>query len=205
MMQMNGLSKISYFVSQYTTFFLLNLLSSALFVIAGKITRIQMFANESLGPLLILLLIWGFSQNSLVFLFASIFNKSRIALVIVFMIVLCGVIISLVIQQIFSKGQIPYAYFVWPPFAFYRILQLFNEASYVTSLRPYTISQLIPGDEAYVGMVFLIVEAILFLLLSFYLVSVLPSEFGVPRPWHYPVTDFYKWISGSEKKKVYAY
>jgi ABC-type glutathione transport system ATPase component len=32
--------------------------------------------------------------------------------------------------------------------------------------------------------------------LAFYLSLVIPSEFGVPRPWHFPVTDLYRKYTG---------
>jgi hypothetical protein len=37
-----------------------------------------------------------------------------------------------------------------------------------------------------------------FLVLAFYFSLVVPSEFGVPRPWHFPVTDLYAKFTGKK-------
>jgi hypothetical protein len=42
------------------------------------------------------------------------------------------------------------------------------------------------------------IEAIVFLILAFYFSLVVPSEFGVPRPWHFPVTDLYAKYTGKK-------
>jgi len=202
MMKMNGLNSFAYFVSHYVTFYILFVISTFFFLVSGFLIKLQLFTQTDLGLLILLFFVWGLAQNALVFLFASIFSKSRNALVLVFMIVLGGVIISLVTGQLFVKGEIPYAYFLWPPFAFYRALQSINEASYLKTLRPYKMNQLVPGDEVFTAIMFLWVESFAILLLAFYISAVLPSEFGVPRPWHFPLTDIKAYITKSRNKIV---
>jgi hypothetical protein len=141
------------------------------------------------------------------------FNKSRIALLITFVIVLLGVMVALVVQQLFASTQAPSAYFLWPPFAFYRALNIVNLASvsrgarvvhilfiffsiflieyiFAMSIQPYTFSMLLrPGDEVGTALAYLFIEIFVYGLFAVYLTAVIPSEFGTKRPWHFPVTD----------------
>lgn len=80
MMKMNGLSTFTYYLSHYVTFYILFLVSSIIFLAIGGICQLQMFTQTAKGVLVVVFLIWGLAQNALVFLFASIFSKSRNAL-----------------------------------------------------------------------------------------------------------------------------
>ncbi|KAJ3379607.1 hypothetical protein HDU92_006560 [Lobulomyces angularis] len=118
MMKMNGLKAWAYYLSHYITFFILFLISSAIFLIAGVFSGLELFVKTEKLTLVVLFLCWGLAQNALVFLFASLFNKNRNALVSVFLIVLVSVNVSLATEQLFIGEVYPFAYFVWPPFAF---------------------------------------------------------------------------------------
>ncbi|CAM9094590.1 unnamed protein product, partial [Laminaria digitata] len=51
------------------------------------------------------------------------------------------------------------------------------------------------GRLPYVNMVLmLLVDAMLYFLLAWYLDQVIPSEFGTPRPWHFPISDPVRWL-----------
>ncbi|KAJ3221817.1 hypothetical protein HK099_003073 [Clydaea vesicula] len=200
MMKMNGLNSLSYYISHYVTFLILFICSSIVFLISGFIFKLDMFTNTGIDVLILIFFVWGLAQNALVFLFASVFNKSRVALVIVFMITLCGVIVSLSTTQLFSKGTLPFAYFFWPPFAFYRALSLIHTASFTKNLKPYRMEMINPQDEVFTSIIFLLVEAVVYLALAFYFSAVIPSEFGVSRPWHFPISDF--WHNVKKKNKV---
>jgi hypothetical protein len=71
------------------------------------------------------------------------------------MIVLISLLVSLVTAQLFDAGEIPAAYFLWPPFAFYRALQLLNEASFDPSVPAYSFERLKAGDEVFSAVMFL--------------------------------------------------
>lgn len=45
------------------------------------------------------------------------------------------------------------------------------------------------NDEACVCLIFMIIEVFFFLALAGYLSNVFPSEFGVRKPWHFPITE----------------
>jgi hypothetical protein len=143
----------------------------------------------------------GHNQIALAFFFSTMFNRSRFALVLVFLVVLCSVIISLVMDRLFATSAPPSAYFLWPPFAFYRALGKINRATLYASTMPYKMSRLASDDELITIFWYLLCEIPVFLGLTYYLQSVLPSEFGVRKPWHFPITEPIKYFKAQSKLK----
>jgi hypothetical protein len=118
----------AYYVSSYVTFYLNYLFSATMFVIVGFLLRLQLFVKTEIFVLIIALFLWGHIQVSLAFFFSAIFKSSRSALVFVFLAVVCGVITSYIVDQIFTKPEFyPYWLFLWPPIAFYRLLGMLNK------------------------------------------------------------------------------
>ncbi|KXS12068.1 P-loop containing nucleoside triphosphate hydrolase protein [Gonapodya prolifera JEL478] len=196
MMKMNGLKPSTYYVTQYIQFLVLAILSLLAFLIIGIVLRVDFFRNTSKAVLIILFFIWANVQVSLAFFFSSFFSKNRTALIMTFLIVLCSVVVSLTLDQLYTDSLTP-AFFIWPPFAFYRCLSKINTASWRRTLRPYEVSNLAPPDEVGVAVIFMVLEIPVYLLLGAYLSQVLPSEFGVRRPFWFPVTDLLKLLRKS--------
>lgn len=72
---------------------------------------------------------------------------------------LCSVIVSLALLQIFSPQSgvpMPEGFFIWPPFAFYRALGDLNQATYSSATIPYKMSMLVAGDEVWTCMLYMI-------------------------------------------------
>jgi ABC-type multidrug transport system ATPase subunit len=107
--------------------------------------------------------------------------------VTVFLIVLCGVIISQSSSSLF-RGETPWGYLLWPPFAFYRLLTVINGAAFTKSQVPYRMSMLVSGNEVYNGLCFMAVEAAIYLIIGAYLNTIVRSDYGVPLKWHWPLT-----------------
>ncbi|KAJ1330269.1 hypothetical protein BSLG_009584 [Batrachochytrium salamandrivorans] len=199
MMKINGLKILPYYVSQYVTFYILYLISTTVFLLTGFFCNMTMFTLTSPGVLILLFFVWGHNQITLAFFLSSMFNKSRSALLVTFAIVLCSVIISIAMDQLYGIGRpVPPAFFIWPPFAFYRALGELNSASYLTSRAAYIISDLVIGDEVFLALMFMLAEIPVFFGLALYLLSVLNSEFGVSKPWHFPIT----WAIAQWKSKA---
>ncbi|KAI9099240.1 hypothetical protein DFS34DRAFT_579715 [Phlyctochytrium arcticum] len=189
MMRMNGLKPGVYALSQFITFYILYLISATLFVVAGYIVRLDVFVRTDIAVLVLVLVVWGLAQVAMAFFFASFLNKSSNALLIAFLVVLCGIIISLAMNQILVE-PLPII-FLWPPFAFYRILTLVNEASFLSTQRPYTFGQLRPGDEVFTAIISMLGMAVLLFAIASYVDGVAPGEFGVKRRWHWPISQFF--------------
>jgi hypothetical protein len=137
MMKINGVKVWAYYLSHYITFYTLYAVSTLLFVIAGGLIRLTLFTKTAPSVLFLMFFLWGIrcliqghNQISLAFFFATLFNKSRLALLATFLFVLCSVVISLATQDLFAVKQAPWLYLCWPPFAFYRALTLINISSY---------------------------------------------------------------------------
>ncbi|KAJ3287188.1 hypothetical protein HDU79_005878 [Rhizoclosmatium sp. JEL0117] len=188
MMKLNGLKGWTYYLSHYVTFYILYIFSTAVFLIVGSRSSLTFFTQTQTAVLILIFFIWGHIQIVLSFLFSTLFSRSRIALVMVFLIVLVGVIVSLVAERLFAKGGAPLAFFIWPPFAFYRALTLINTASYTKTMAPYKISTLTAGNEVRTCINFLIAEIFIYGAIASYLSYVIPSEFGKPLDWHFPIT-----------------
>ncbi|KAI8621977.1 P-loop containing nucleoside triphosphate hydrolase protein [Chytriomyces sp. MP71] len=202
MMKLNGLKTWTYYLSHYAVFYILYALSTLVFIIVGLKSRLTFFTQTEIGVLVLLFFIWGHVQIVLAFFFSTLFSKSRIALVLVFLIVLLGVIISLVAERLFSNTTAPPAFFIWPPFAFYRALTLINTASYTTTSMPYKMSKLKYGDEVFKAIQFMIAEVFIYGLISIYLSFVTPSEFGKQYAWHFPVTLPIAFLQKQKRKKL---
>jgi ABC-type multidrug transport system ATPase subunit len=194
MMKMNGLKARAYYLTRFVHFFTMYLVAAFFFVLAGVVFGLNLFVKTQPGVYIILLLIWGVVQIAMAFLFAALFSKSRVALLVVFLIVLASVMLNIAIEVI-ARDTIGAAYFIWPPFAFYRSLTVLNTASLQFARRAYTFSDLKPGDPVLSAMVFMVVEIVIVVLLAAYFYEVLPSEYGVRKPWHFPVSS---WLNKKE-------
>ena len=164
--------------------------------------KLTFFTQTSILVLLALFFLWGNVQISLAFFFGAIFKRSRIANISLILVVLCSVIISLAIDQLYPSDPVSYFFFIWPPFAFYRSLLLINRSSYSRLLRPYVTSDLNPSTEVGVALLFLFFEIFIYLLIAIYITLVAPKEFGVRKPWHFPVTDLIKYFKQRNAGKV---
>ncbi|KAF9413059.1 hypothetical protein BGZ94_000850 [Podila epigama] len=200
MMRMSGLKSITYYVAHYIHFYILHIISSIMFIIAGVAFRMPFFTKVEPGVFILLFFFWGHVQIALAFFLSCFFSKSRTALVIVFLLVLCGVIVSLATESIFDTDPAPIGYFVWPAFAFYRALSVINRSSYDSSYQPYKVSDLKGSDEVFQVIIALVIETFVFLALAFYLTEVFPTEFGVRQPWHFIVSGPYKRLFGKKEK-----
>ncbi|KAJ3278392.1 hypothetical protein HK104_002381, partial [Borealophlyctis nickersoniae] len=193
MIRMNGVKSTTYYLSHYLTFLMLYFLSTLIFFLVGSLItvgegeKITFFTRTDPAVLVIMFVLWGNVQVGMAFVFSSVFSRSRNALVVVFLIVLCGVMIAFSIDELFTKGRTPpTTYFIWPPFAFYCALRVVNGASFEKLQRPYRLSFLTPGDQVFTDLIFLAGETVVLFLLAVYLSNVVPTEFGVRRVWHYP-------------------
>ncbi|KAJ3159175.1 hypothetical protein HK101_001137 [Irineochytrium annulatum] len=191
MMQMNGVKPWAYAAMHYVTFYILYAVSSFVFLIAGTFFRLTMFTQTQFAVLAIYFFLWGHLQIVLAFLLATLFNKTRLALSLTFMIVLCSMLIGTALNQIMVDTDFPSYIFLWPPLAFYRVLSNMNKETYKPKGLPYKLALIKPGTEMFTAMMFMIVEIPVYYVIGLYLKNVLPTEFGVSRPWHYPITDLF--------------
>ncbi|KAJ3115049.1 hypothetical protein HDU96_001276, partial [Phlyctochytrium bullatum] len=198
MLRMNGASPWLHDLINYLTFLFLFILSSSIFIATGNIARLDLFLKTQLGILVILFFLWGLTQVSLAFFLAAFFRQSRLALIVTFLTVLCSIIVSIAVDEIFgSSSQIPAVLMVWPPLAFFRGLSLLNVYTLDPALRRYTFARFLsPTEEVRLCCVALLIASPIYLLLGRYFSTILPQspQHGVPSPWHWPITLPIKWV-----------
>ncbi|KAJ3301174.1 hypothetical protein HDU76_005822, partial [Blyttiomyces sp. JEL0837] len=127
MMKMNGMKRWAYYLSHYVTFLILSILSVAVFLISGKILRLEFFTQTEAGVLILVFVIWA---------------------------------------------------------------------------NAYTMKMIVSGNEIYTALVFMIVEIFVYGLIAAYLTLVMPTEFGISKPWHFPVTDIIRWYQKMKRAKT---
>ncbi|KAK9764912.1 hypothetical protein K7432_007176 [Basidiobolus ranarum] len=198
MMRMNGLSPRAYYIAHYVHFYILHVVSSIVFVISGVAFGMGIFTQTHPFVYIFLLFMWGHAQIAIAFLLSSFFGKTRTALVTSFLIVLCGVICNLGFEVIFN-GNTPMVYYFWLPFAFYHGLHVMNMASIDPSIRPYSLVNFLYPDDLAKSLIALGVGTIIYLLIAAYLNSIMPSAYGVRKPWYFIFTAPFKMCRKKQK------
>lgn len=194
MMRMHGLSTFTYYLAHYIHFFLLQIICSVVFVIAGALFKLKFFTETDPGVYIVLLLLWANMMVAISFLLSLAFSKSRFALICTFVLVVFSCMLNLFEDIIFNYEAPPTSWYIWPFFAFYHAINVIADTSGSDFREPYRMSDLVAGDPVSTCMLFLLFGSLLFFALMVYLSLVIPTEFGVPKPWHFPISESYKWI-----------
>ncbi|KAF9104757.1 hypothetical protein BGX27_009947 [Mortierella sp. AM989] len=192
MMAMNGLKTTSYYMAHYLEFMTMQLILNFIFCCTAAAIGSQIIHRTNPLIIIVILLLWAHVQVSLSFVLAALFSKTRRASLVVYFIVAISCIMGGVATTIFSDG-IPFAWFIHPSFAFFNIISTgVLQASRVNGLYPLIWSDFAPGNTLFGCVMIMLGESILFLILTFYFDAVLPSEYGVQKPWHFPISSLFK-------------
>ncbi|KAG0373183.1 hypothetical protein BGX24_012036 [Mortierella sp. AD032] len=192
MMAMNGLKSGAYYIAHYVEFMTMQLILSLFFCLTCAAISSQVILRTNPLIIVVMLLLWAHVQTTLGFLFGSLFSKTRRATLIVYFFVAISCIMGAVTDTIFKDG-IPTAWFIHPSFAFFNILnEAISHASRTNGMVPLVWADFTPGRPLFTCVMLLAGESFLFLILTFYIDAVAPSEYGVQKPWHFPVTSFFK-------------
>ncbi|KAF9307177.1 hypothetical protein BGZ74_009883 [Mortierella antarctica] len=192
MMAMNGLKSSAYYLAHYLEFMVMQLVLSLFFCLACVAISSQLVLRTNPGILIVVLILWAHAQATFSFLIASLFSRTRKATLIVYFFVAVSAIMGSVTNQIFKDG-VPLAWFIHPSFAFFNILfSGIRHSSRVNGLNPLVWGDLAPGTTLFACLMILLGEGILFVILALYIDAVVPSEYGVQKPWHFPISDFFK-------------
>ncbi|KAI8918937.1 hypothetical protein BC831DRAFT_115788 [Entophlyctis helioformis] len=192
MMKMNGMKTSAYYFSHYVTFLCVYGVAALIFLICGAAFQLSFFIATSTSLLLLLFFLWGNVHVALAFFMSTFFKRSRLALLASFLIMISSVMISITFDTTVTDASVPSYLFLWPPFAFYRAMGVMNRASYMEGKTPYSFAMLKSGDDVYTAIVYLAIQIPVLLILAGYLNAVLPSEFGVRKAWHFPISDLFK-------------
>ncbi|KAI8606351.1 P-loop containing nucleoside triphosphate hydrolase protein [Dissophora ornata] len=197
MMAMNGLRPVSYYLAHYVEFFTMQMILSLFFCLTCVAISSQFILRTDPSIIIVLLIIWSHVQTTMSFLIATLFSKTRRATLIVYFFVAITCIMSSIASQIFKDGK-PFAWYIHPSFSFFNILYVgILHSSRVNGLYPLTWSDFAAGTVLFKCLILMIGESILFLLLTFYIDAVAPSEYGVQKPWYFPITSLFRRRSSS--------
>ncbi|ORY24436.1 hypothetical protein BCR33DRAFT_755844 [Rhizoclosmatium globosum] len=130
--------------------------------------------------------------------YVSHYTSPAVLIVLFFLWGNVQIVLAFVIATLFSNTSPEHL----APFAFYRGLSLMNTAAFTPGALPFGTEQFSSGTEFRSICVFLFGEIFVYGGLALYLNQVIPSEFGIVRPWHFPVTDLFAKAKSSQRKKA---
>ncbi|GJJ67939.1 ABC-2 type transport system ATP-binding protein [Entomortierella parvispora] len=199
MMSMNGLKSGSYYLAHYAEFMTMQLILTMFFSLTNVAIKSLFITRTNPGVTIMLFLIWAHVQTTFAFALASFFSKTRKATLVVYFFVSLSAIMSSAASLIFDNG-IPFAWFIHPSFNFFNILnQGIVQSSLLSGNYPMSIIDFASGTLMFRCLLMLLGESIFFILVALYVDAVVPSEYGVHRPWHFPITG---WFKSSSKATV---
>ncbi|KAF9560516.1 hypothetical protein EC968_006134 [Mortierella alpina] len=192
MMAMSGLTPASYYLAHYFEFLTMHLVLNLFFVTACVAVRSQLVWNTPVWITCLIFVLWAHIQTTLAFFLSSLFSNTRKATMIVYFFVAVTCILNGVSEQIFKDG-LPFAWYIHPCFAFYEILfTAIRHASRIHGLSPLNATDFAPGMFLFKLVMIILGESVVFILLTFYIDAVVPTEYGVQKAWHHPVTCWFR-------------
>ncbi|KAF9961954.1 hypothetical protein BGZ72_000576 [Mortierella alpina] len=193
MMAMNGLKPVSYYLAHYVEFVTMQMILSLFFCLTCAAISSQLILRTSPLLIIIILLVWAHTQATMAFFISACFSKTRRATLIVYFIVAISCIMAAIADQLFKENGVPVAWFIHPSFAFFQILSSgILYASRRNGLYPLIWADFAPGTKLFACLIMMLGESVLLVLLTFYIDAVAPSEYGVQKPWHFPITALFK-------------
>jgi ABC-type multidrug transport system ATPase subunit len=187
MMKMHGLGDAAYWAIQYLWYFLVNMVYVWILIGVGSAIQLAFFTRTEYSFQFVFFLLWVLCLVAFTFLLAAIFKSARTAVVVAFLYVFAsGLIGYLLLQRFVASGHWWAVFFnIVPGFALYRglfeISQYAFRAAY-SGTEGMTWAKLSdPGNGLPAVMGFFAAEAVIFLVLAWYLEQVLPGGVGVPR------------------------
>ncbi|KAG0224141.1 hypothetical protein BGW41_005240 [Actinomortierella wolfii] len=192
MMAMNGLRSFAYYLAHYIEFMSMQLILCLFFALAATAIKSEFIWRTNPGLLVVLFLVWSHTQIALAFFIASFFSRARKASLTVYFFVAVSCIAGSLTEVIFTDG-VPAAWSIHPMFAFFRIIQIgIVHASLVNGLYPLSFEDFKSGQPVFTSLMIMLGESVIFMVLTGYLDAILPSEYGVRRPWHFPISMWFK-------------
>jgi len=186
MMMMNGLKMFTYWTVNYIYNLIIYLLMTGGAIIIAIGFQIPFFTQTSGWITFSVFLGWGVNQIAFAFFLSCFFSKERTATILCYLLVIASILAGIIVNEsVFQMNTAPSAYFLWPPFAFYRAIYLTGTLC-STSTCP-SVQQISTGSEYANIIAVLFGETPMFLVFTWYLNAVLPKEFGVRKSPFFPL------------------
>jgi hypothetical protein len=125
MMMMNGLKMVTYWTVNYIYNFIIYVLMTGGAIIIAVGFQIPFFTQTSGWITFSVFLGWGVNQIAFAFFLSCFFSKERTATILCYLLVIASILAGIIVNEsVFQMNTAPSAYFLWPPFAFYRAIYL---------------------------------------------------------------------------------
>lgn len=212
LMQMSGLKMPVYWFVTYLYYFAQYILVMIFLVATALSFQMRLFTQTSPLLLLVSILIWGNALVAFSFFLSIFFDKARHSSMVSYFIVVMGVLVSNMLNgSVFMTDSPPFWYLLYPPFAFYRLIFILEDAC-INFVCMDTQSMLhlffggksgsMPVDstsQLATILLLLILESIFMFFVSWYGYELLPKEYGVRRQWNFCLPDFRKQFSRNNR------
>jgi len=208
-MQVMGLKNSIYYLSWFVTHLIINQMGVCLACAAGWLIQMRLFYINSILIVYLVLSGFGITMIALSYVIAACCNQAKYASYIGFALFLVGFVAyplstSVVYTDSVSEDWIRYLAAFLSPFVFSK--SIFDLAILagpgLDGVRWYDIYNTSSIWPIYRTLIFYFIDTILYLLIAWYLDSVLPVEYGVSQPWYFFLTPTY-WLDRSlwQRKK----
>ncbi|PRP82363.1 ATP-binding cassette sub-family A member 3 [Planoprotostelium fungivorum] len=189
MMKITGMSMTAYWLSMWVFFGLLNILIALLLSIIGLSLKMSFFFQVNITSWSVLFMLHSFSQPMLSMLMSTFFSRPIVATVVMHMLTPIFYVASQVLNLIvWVNDPPPWYLMLFPPYALNRGVWVIG-ASLFQSAQPLSFSDIFHGELIRIYGC-LVASAVFLFLCTIYLENVLPKEYGVREPLHFPYLHF---------------
>eukprot|EP01091_Cochliopodium_minus_P001939 TRINITY_DN1188_c0_g2_i2.p1 TRINITY_DN1188_c0_g2~~TRINITY_DN1188_c0_g2_i2.p1 ORF type:complete len:1683 (-),score=415.80 TRINITY_DN1188_c0_g2_i2:354-4655(-) len=220
-MRMMGLNNFVYWIVWQLFTTVIVILSSLILIVSGYICQFDYFKNTNFFVLFLMFFVYGVAVFNLAFLLSTLINRVKTSQTLGYSIILIGFVVQSIltgayeymILGFYSKSWgiwIRYILQFYPPFNF---AKLYTDIAYLAgSTVSYETGQIIKGEgfkwgdlfksiyinsvratspPPYQSLLYLLMNILIFWILTWYLDNAFPSEFGSNKKWYFPFTREY--------------
>jgi ABC-type multidrug transport system ATPase subunit len=191
MMKMMGVSMNYYWSSQYVYSYIVYVVMTSFIVIIGVAFGLHTFTKVNPLTYIFLFLIYGTTHVAMSFFISCFFNKARGATIFSYFFSLLVAAASSVVM-LFVKDSVTLSWLqLFPPFAVQRGIYIITYST--TGGHPLNLVSLSHASPLLGVYLYLFLETLVLLTLTWYLDKVLPREHGVNYPVLFPLYSI-KWL-----------
>lgn len=187
MMKMHGLGDTAYWAIQYLWYFAINFIYTWILIGIGSAINLSFFTRTSYSFQFVFYFLWVSVLVAFTFLLSTLFSSARTAVVVSFLYVFgSGLVGYLLLQSFIAAGDWWAIFFdLIPGFGLYSALYIIAQYAFraaYSNTQGITWSNLTePNNNLVAVMIIFAVEAVVFMVIAWYLEQVLPSGIGVPK------------------------
>ena len=183
-MMIMGLSNSAYWLSWLTYYFIVY---TVIAIFGTLITGPEVFKYSSVFYIFLMFWLYGLSCLAFSVLMSMFFSRSRTALLMGIMVFFASYFISFAVEDAnVSQGE-KIAASLLPNIAFSLsagVLAEFEKGQ--VGIQPDNSYDVVNNYSFGIGILFLFLDTVIFILLAFYLEEVWPTEWGTKRKWYFP-------------------